>query len=217
MLTGLRITARNQLATLLARYGQSDDPLSLQHLESYLGLLEKWNARVNLTASCSWEALRPLVEESIWAASLYSNEDAEHLDVGTGAGFPVLPMKILRPRMGLQMVESRSRRTAFLETVKAELGLTDSVVIQLRLEEALRSPGFVKEWNVVTWKALKLSAREVRLLLEAGSGGVQFWLFHSGELPVADPAAFESSTRLMARYDCPARKGWSLSVFSKRS
>ena len=104
-----------------------------ERMLQYLRLLEKWNSRVNLTASSDWDSIGFLFEEAIWASKFYGKSFARHLDIGSGAGFPAIVLKILNPSIALEMVESREKRAIFLETVLAELGLKDSKVSNSRI------------------------------------------------------------------------------------
>jgi len=179
----------------------------------YLELLEKWNARVNLTSTTNWKSLGPLFEESIWATGFYPNRAAEHLDIGSGAGFPALPMHILRPHMRLTMVEPRGKRAMFLETSAHELGLTETAVFNGRLEEFLNRRKVAARWEFVSWKGLKLGRRELSELLEQSSRSTQFWIFHGARLPMddVDPDMF----RLLRRETFPGKQGSYLSMLVK--
>ncbi len=126
------------LRDLLRKSGLQEESHAAVQLLSYLSLLEKWNRRVNLTASIDWSDLAPLFEEGIWAAGLYPAFAGSHLDIGSGAGFPAVPIGVLVPRVQMDLVESRIRKTAFLETVAAELKLAGFRVFAERLEEHLR-------------------------------------------------------------------------------
>ena len=119
--------AADSLKRLLVRTGIGAESESGSKMLCYLRLLEKWNSRINLTASTEWSALGPLFEEGIWAARFYAGRRAAfHLDIGSGAGFPGVLLRILTPRMQLDMVESRSKRAAFLDSVIQEIGLSES-------------------------------------------------------------------------------------------
>jgi 16S rRNA (guanine527-N7)-methyltransferase len=87
------------------------------NLLKYIELLRKWNLRINLTASTEWDAIEPLFREAIWVSKSYPVDAIKHLDIGSGAGFPAAILKILIPRLQLEMIESRGKKGAFLETV----------------------------------------------------------------------------------------------------
>ena len=122
--------------TLLGRWGIECKGLTADRVETYLGLLEQWNRKVNLTGFRDRETmLRDLFAESFLAAPLLAEEDGPLLDVGSGAGFPGMALKICRPELSVYLLEPRMRRAGFLETVRRRLGLEGVVVLRKRLEE----------------------------------------------------------------------------------
>ena len=204
---------RDFLRELLIRCGIAEGSDEALAFLCYLALLEKWNVRVNLTSTTDWELLGPLFEEAIWAAGFYPDAAAAHLDIGSGAGFPALLMRVLRPRMRLTMVEPRGKRAAFLETAVHELGLNDSAVFRGRLEDLLESRAGAGPWDFVSWKALKLGRRELSQLLSQSGDEVQFWIFHGARLPLDD--AGQSMFRLLRRESFPGKGSWFLSILRK--
>ena len=200
------------LAQLCSRYGVEAGSEEALRLRGYLALLRKWNRRVNLTASTDWPALACQLEEALWAARFYPRDGRRHLDIGSGAGFPAVPLRILRPSMRLCMLESRSRKAAFLETVVAELGMAGTEVVCRRAEEYLESSA-AGEWEAVSWKAVRLSSRALDALLASSAAGARFWMFHGPELPLREPARGAESLRLIRRERSPARPAWRLSIF----
>ncbi len=179
---------------------------------AYLRLLEKWNVRTNLTASTDWIALGWLFEEALWAAQFYPAGPTAHLDIGSGAGFPALLLRMLRPGMSLRLVEGRSRRAAFLETAVAELHLEGTDVFRGRIEDYLRqqrAPSF----DIVSWKALKLGKGVFRALVAGSAPEARFWLFHGPELPLEDSAQAATCLRLLQREAFAGRPGSFLSIF----
>jgi 16S rRNA (guanine(527)-N(7))-methyltransferase RsmG len=199
------------LGRLLDRYGVG--PSAAETLRSYLRLLEKWNFRVNLTASTRWESLAPLFEEAIWAARFHSG--GTHLDIGTGAGFPAIPIRVLHPGMQLDLVESRSRRCVFLETAARELGLANVRIHEKRLDLFLEGLAGAGLWDCISWKALRVSAQDAAALL-VRAPKARFWLFHGRELPLENPGAWERATRLCSRETFGGGRRWFLSVYVSR-
>jgi 16S rRNA (guanine527-N7)-methyltransferase len=101
----------------------------------YLELLQKWNTRMNLTARlAAREILRNLFAESFLGAQLLRNDDSPCLDVGSGAGFPGMAMKIYRPELDMILMEPRQKRAAFLARLKRELGVNGVEILCSRLE-----------------------------------------------------------------------------------
>ncbi len=125
-----------------------------ERVEIYLGLLEQWNRKMNLTGLRERsDMLRDLFAESFLAASLLAEEDGPLLDVGSGAGFPGMALKIYRPDLTVYLVEPRGKKAAFLETVRRRLGLEGVAVLHKRLEEC-RSDDFTPSPRTVTLRGL---------------------------------------------------------------
>jgi 16S rRNA (guanine527-N7)-methyltransferase len=159
-------------------HATSDQALKLL---KYLQLLEKWNKQINLTAKTDWEALAPLFREGIWAAEQFSAKFAGHLDIGSGAGFPAIILNIFFSDANLEMVESRGKKVAFLETVAYELGLKRVKVHALRLDAMLQEVSLEKKWDCVSWKAIKLADKDMIKMREHAHPDTQFWMFHGKE------------------------------------
>ena len=114
----------SSLEELLTRYHLFPQEELVARFYKYLALLQKWNRRMNLTASTDWAVLRPFFEEAIWASSFYPDGPVRHLDVGSGAGFPAVIIRIVKERMLLDLLERRSKRAVFLQTAIHELELS---------------------------------------------------------------------------------------------
>ena len=104
------------------------DETALDRFETYHRLLAEWNERMNLTAITD-----PVdVAEKHFADSLaalpYLKPGMRVIDVGTGAGFPGVPLLILEPELDLTLADSLNKRLTFLDALLRELGLTASLV-----------------------------------------------------------------------------------------
>ncbi len=147
------------MAELLAPF-LADDRLSPEQLAqfiTYLELLLRWNARINLTAvRRSEEIVSRHFGESLFAArhlfpATQSVPSACRLiDIGSGAGFPGLPIKIWAPRVKLALIESRQRKATFLREVVRSLNLAEVEVFMGRAE-AFPGPAA----DVVTLRAVE--------------------------------------------------------------
>jgi 16S rRNA (guanine527-N7)-methyltransferase len=91
---------------------------------AYLGLLQRWNARVNLTAIRDEEGIlsRHFVESIVCARALPSGVSTV-LDFGSGAGFPGIPMALCRPELNVTLAESQGKKAAFLSEAVRTLNL----------------------------------------------------------------------------------------------
>lgn len=123
-LTPARIAAR------LAPYlGATTLPPDLfTQLSVYLDLLMKWNARTNLTAIRDPETIVSRhFGESLFLAAHLPPETRTVLDLGSGAGFPGLPLHLLRPDLAVTLAESQGKKSAFLREAVRSLGLATRV------------------------------------------------------------------------------------------
>jgi 16S rRNA (guanine527-N7)-methyltransferase len=126
-------------------------------LEAYFSLLVKWNARINLTSlplkPPTDEAVDRLFIEPLMAARHFPQSRVTWFDLGSGGGSPAVPLKLIRPEAQLVMVESRSRKAAFLKAVVRELGLSGVLVENARFKEfAARMP---RRADVVSARAVR--------------------------------------------------------------
>jgi 16S rRNA (guanine(527)-N(7))-methyltransferase RsmG len=192
-----------------------DNPYAHQLLD-FLALLEKWNARINLTASTEWQRIEPLFREGIWASRIYPINAKTHLDIGTGAGFPAIILKMMNPHIQLEMVESRSKKGAFLETVIHALGLNGSIVHANRLDSFLQRIEHDKTWDCITWKALKLNNSDLLQLQKHAHSATQVWMFHGKEPAVEDPERIKQQFTLFRSEKLPAMKEGFLSIYLSR-
>lgn len=206
------VAPAGSLGELIAGHELAENSEAALRLRRYLSLLEKWNLRVNLTASTEWRAVGRLFEEALWAARFYPETAVRHLDIGSGAGFPALPMRILIPWMKLDLVESRAKRAAFLETAIAELGLEGASVSCSRIEEYLGRPE-TGAYDIVSWKGLKLSAKATRLLVAQCPPTTRLWLFQGEKPPFATPGEAERELSLIEKKQIPSRAGHSLAIY----
>ena len=105
-------------------------------IQQYIGILMAWNDKVNLTAIRDpLEILYRHLCESMFAGFSVPMERGRLADTGTGAGFPGLPLKIMRPGLQVFLIESNLKKATFLLEVIRELGLRDAQVLVRRYEE----------------------------------------------------------------------------------
>lgn len=113
----------------------------LKQFEQYLLLLEKWNKTFNLTAITKRdEMLEKHLLDSLAIAEHLQGES--FLDVGTGAGLPGIPLAILFPEKQFSLLDSNSKKTRFLQQVKAQLKLANVTIYHSRVEKLEVEQGF---------------------------------------------------------------------------
>lgn len=121
----------------LAEFGLSADDVAIGRFLTYYGYLRERNAVMNLTAITGGEEtarLHFLDCSALLTAANFSGKTV--IDVGTGAGFPGLPLKIMRPEIELTLLDSQEKRMAFLRETCALLGLDNVTCVTSRAEEA---------------------------------------------------------------------------------
>jgi 16S rRNA (guanine527-N7)-methyltransferase len=120
----------------LTQYQISANPQQIEQVLLYLKLLLKWNDKVNLTAIRDpLEILHRHFCECMFAAESVPIERGRLADVGSGAGFPGLPLKIMRPELEIFLIESNLKKATFLAEVIRELTLVKTRVIVGRYED----------------------------------------------------------------------------------
>lgn len=149
-------------------------------LERYLDELRRWGARTNLVGSLDPEELRAHVRDSL-AAAPHLPQAARVVDLGSGAGFPGIPLAIERPDLHLRLVEVRERRVHFLRHVVRSLGL-DVAVERARLEDPPSGPA---EYALIRAVAAPARALELARPWVSESGEIWIWAGPGAELPVA--------------------------------
>ena len=116
--------AANLQEVLAENHQEALEPAVAEGFGLYLELLLKWNARTNLTAVRSVEGiLERHFLESISAARQLPEGITTLLDLGSGAGFPGIPMALCRPELSVTLAESQGKKAAFLQEVVRQLGL----------------------------------------------------------------------------------------------
>lgn len=112
--------------------------VALKQLERFYGLVDEYNKKVNLT---SITGRGEFFIKHIWdslAGQKYYPQGANVAEVGSGGGFPSLPLKICRPDLHFTLIESVGKKCVFLERACEELGLSGVKVLNMRAEDAGR-------------------------------------------------------------------------------
>src|SRR6266436_8785360 len=114
-----------------------------------------WNTRINLTAITDpEEVLLKHFLDSLSLLLVYDRAETRLLDIGTGAGFPGLPLKIVRPQWQVVLLEATGKKVAFLQHIIEALQLKDVVALHGRAEELAHKAGYHASCDVVTARAV---------------------------------------------------------------
>jgi 16S rRNA (guanine527-N7)-methyltransferase len=166
----------------------------LEPLEAYFRLLTHWNATINLTAlpldNPTDETFDRLLVEPLAAARHIADVSNVWFDVGSGGGSPAIPLKLARPALRLTMVESKSRKAAFLREVVRRIHLPDVEVLNDRFEEVATRTDAVAATDLITVRAVKT---DDALFATAGlmlKDGGRLLLFRPPHAAEVDPIGF---------------------------
>lgn len=126
----------------------------IKQLYDYMNLLIEWNKKINLTAIIEpKEIILKHFVDSL-TISKYINEKSTLIDVGTGAGFPGIPLKILRDDINITLVDSLNKRIKFLDEVIKKLNLDNIKTVHGRAEEIGRNKEYREKFDYATSRAV---------------------------------------------------------------
>ena len=138
--------------------------------QTYYEELIDWNQRMNLTAITEYDKVQinhfldSLTVFSAWKPSV-NNPQPEVIDIGTGAGVPGIPLKIVFPEIRLILMDSTTKKTTFLNHLKQKLRMDDIKVITGRAEEVAHRSPYRERFDLVLARALAPMATLVELTL----------------------------------------------------
>ena len=137
---------------LLAQQGIELTDRQKDQFERYFQLLVEWNEKINLTAITEknevylkhfYDSIAPVLQ------GLIDNQELKLLDIGTGAGFPSLPMKIICPQLDVTIIDSLNKRINFLKLLAEELGLDKVHFYHGRAEDFAQDKAFRAQFDPV--------------------------------------------------------------------
>ena len=152
-------TGWDNFAAQAAALGAPLLPSQVVQFAAYEALLLEWNERIALTAIREPGPLRVrhFLDALSCAAATGPLDGQSLIDIGSGAGFPGLPLKILYPDLRLTLVDSVAKKARFLELVAAELGLREVTVIAKRAEVLGQDPIHREQYDWATARAVAQS------------------------------------------------------------
>ena len=149
----------NELEELLIKglthYKTEISDTQVEQFEKYMELLKEWNKKLNLTEI---EDDREIVImhfiDSISIVPYISNENIKIIDVGTGAGFPGIPLKIVNPKNDITLLDSLDKRIKFLNEVINAVNITQISAIHGRAEDFGANPVYREKYDIAVARAV---------------------------------------------------------------
>jgi len=147
---------KEELAKAAAEYGISLSDTQMAQYNRYFELLVEWNEKINLTAITEPKevAIKHIIDSITAYDKNLFQEGTTVIDVGTGAGFPGLPLKIFCPGIKLTLMDSLNKRIKFLQTVVEELGLDGVECVHARAEEGARNKKYREAFDIAVSRAV---------------------------------------------------------------
>ncbi len=126
-----------------------------EKFQKYLEMLLEWNEKINLTAITdpSECVVKHFVDSLLFLKTVSPKQNAKIIDVGTGAGFPGIPIAIMRPDVKLTLLDSLNKRLVFLREVCKELNI-EAEFVHKRAEEAGKIKGMRESYDIATARAV---------------------------------------------------------------
>lgn len=126
----------------------------IEQFYKYMNLLIEWNEKMNLTAIT--EPKEIILKHFIDSITIlkYIDDNSKLVDVGTGAGFPGVPLSIMNPTLKITLVDSLNKRLIFLQEVVKELNLKNIEIVHARAEEFGQNKNCREKFDIATSRAV---------------------------------------------------------------
>jgi len=178
------------IASNLREYGVAASPTLCLAIQRYISVLLRWNKKIALTTITDpLSIVRFHFGESMFGASAVPIRKGRLADVGTGAGFPGLPLKLLLPSLDLVLIESNAKRASFLSECVRELNVNGIEVLRGRFEDIKSiGPGF----DFITARALGGYSDLVRWSQSqlTPKGSLVLWLGQRDAMEIREASSF---------------------------
>jgi 16S rRNA (guanine527-N7)-methyltransferase len=179
----------------------------VKQFELYYQELIEWNKKINLTAITDYSSVQVKhFLDSLTITLALPEEEVERpdfniIDIGTGAGFPGVPLKILLPQLRLVLIEPTTKKITYLHHIIRKLELENVAVLNSRAEEAAHLPLYREQFALVLSRAVALLPTLVELTLPFCQIGGRFIAQKKGEIDQEINGAKEAIAALGGKLD----------------
>ncbi len=186
-----------EIAPMCEEFGVQLDSDQCAKLNRYGNLLLEWNEKMNLTAITE---PREVLYKHFYDCILFLKhvkvpQNARLIDVGTGAGFPGMVLKIVRPDLAVTLLDGLNKRLTFLNAVAEDLGLSVETV-HLRAEDAGRNPQYREQFDLATARAVSALPTLCEYCLPLVKKGGQF-VAMKGSSAAEEVAAAQNAVKIL--------------------
>lgn len=159
-----------KLITGASKLGLRLSPRQLEQFSIYYQELLAWNQRMNLTALTDYEEVQishflDALTVTLASQPRISRADSRLIDVGSGAGIPGLPLKIMFPNINLVLLDATAKKATFLDSLKDKLGLDSVEIVVGRAEEIAHQDKYRERFDIVLSRGVALLPTLVELTL----------------------------------------------------
>lgn len=139
----------------LRKYNIELNNIMLNKFQIYLDMIIEWNKKINLTAITDPKeiSIKHFLDSCVVIDAVNLKNDDKIIDIGTGAGFPGIPLKILKNSIDLTLLDSLNKRLLFLEKVKKNINI-DATILHARAEELSKKSEFRETFDISISRAV---------------------------------------------------------------
>ena len=175
---------RDRLTERLIKLGIELDEQQTEQFMDYYRILAEWNQVMNLTAITDYNEVvdKHFVDSLSLARVCDLTENIRVLDLGTGAGFPGIPLKIVYPGLDIVLIDSLNKRIKFLDTVIRTLGLKNITAVHGRAEDYGRDRNYRESFDLCVSRAVANLSTLAEYCIPFVKKGGRFISYKSGNV-----------------------------------